>query len=66
MAYDPATLLEKLRAIRGSGVREVEYDGKRVQYRSDDELVAAIASLERQIAGNSRVNSVVFCTTKGI
>lgn len=66
MAYDPAALLEKLRAIRGSGIREVEYDGKRVQYRTDDELVAAIGSLERQVAGSKRVKSVVFCTTKGI
>jgi hypothetical protein len=65
VAYDPAALLEKLRGIRASGVREVEYDGKRVQFRSDDELVAAIGALERQVAGNQRVNTVVFSTTKG-
>lgn len=67
MAYDPAVLLEKLRGIRASGVREVEYEGRRVQYRSDEELVAAIASLERQVAGNNnRANAVVFSTSKGI
>lgn len=68
MAYDPVTLLAKLRGIRASGVREVEYDGKRISYRSDDELVAAIASLEREIAaaGNRRVDTVVFSTSKGV
>lgn len=68
VAYDPAALLEKLRGIRASGLREVEYDGKRVQYRSDDELAAAITSLERQIANASgrRVDIVVFRTCKGV
>lgn len=61
--------LEKLRGVRASGVREVQYGDKIVQYRGDDELQAAIASLERQIAAASsgtRVDQVVFATSKGI
>lgn len=60
--------LTKLRAVRASGLREVEYEGRRVSYRSDDELQAAIVDLERQIgiASRGRVDSVVFSTSKGI
>lgn len=65
---DPAALLAKLRAIRANGVREVEYEGRRVTYRDDNELAAEIADLERQIAraGTNRVDVVVFSTSKGI
>jgi hypothetical protein len=60
--------LETLRGLRAKGLREVEHDGKRVRYGSDAELAAAIADLERQLAaaGGSRVQSVVFTTSKGV
>jgi hypothetical protein len=59
---DNATLLarlEKLREMRASGVFESEIasgDGatrQRVKFRTDAELAAAIADLERQLSGPS-------------
>jgi hypothetical protein len=64
---DIATLqvqLEALKAARRAGVRVVEYGSKRVEYRSDEELVRAIASLEAEIAGTT-VNTVVIRSSKG-
>ena len=60
--------LEKLRQVRASGSREVEWDGRRVRYASDSELAAAIADLERQIAAatGSRIHTVRFSTSKGL
>ncbi|MFC3119898.1 phage head-tail joining protein [Jhaorihella thermophila] len=42
---------DALMAARYQGVRTVEYDGKRVTYASDGEMAAALADLNRQIAG---------------
>lgn len=65
---DLQAYLAKLRAIRANGVREVEYEGRRVSYRDDAELQAAILDLERQIAmaSRGRVDAVVFSTSKGL
>lgn len=72
MAADLATLqrrLEKLKAIRGTGTLTVESpDGGRVTYRSDAELVAAIASIETEIGraqGRRRLRSFRIHTQKG-
>lgn len=71
-----ATLLELLEQrqtlteARRSGVRAVGYsDGANVQYRSDAELAAAIANLDREIAtaqGRRAVSRFTFRTSKGL
>jgi hypothetical protein len=60
--------LEALRATRASGERSIEYEGTRVEYRTDGELATAIADLEQQIAAASgrRSKTVYFSTSKGI
>ncbi|MEJ1161786.1 phage head-tail joining protein [Prosthecomicrobium sp. N25] len=63
--------LAALRKARASGVATVEFDAgngsrRRVTYRSDAELAAAIADIERQIAGLSgRVHTITIATSKG-
>jgi hypothetical protein len=56
-----------LLAARYRGIRTVEYDGKRVTYASDGEMAAALADLDRQIAGASapRVAQVRISSAKG-
>jgi hypothetical protein len=48
-------------------VRTVEHDGKRVTYASDGEMAAALADLDRKIAGASapRVAQVRISSAKG-
>ena len=46
-----ADRLERLRQVRASGTLRVETENERIEYRSDADLAAAIADLERQIAG---------------
>lgn len=48
-------------------IRTVEYDGKRVTYASDGEMAAALADLNRQIAGAAgRVSVVRIQSSKGL
>lgn len=49
--------LEKLYAARFSGVREVNFEGRRVVYPSDPELAAAIGELEQRIRQVERPRS---------
>lgn len=60
--------LAKLRSLRAEGVRSLRYsDGKEIEYRSDAEIAAAIADLERQIAGANAPAKVVYLATgKGL
>jgi hypothetical protein len=64
--------LEKLRTARASGARKVEMrsaDSTRmVEYKTDSEMMAAIADLERRIAtwGLPRVRTVQLFTSKGL
>ncbi len=55
---------------RRSGVRSVAYsDGAMVQYRSDAELAAALANLDREIAntqGRRGATRFTFQTSKGL
>ena len=64
--------LETLRKARASGVRRVEFtagngNSRMVEYRSDDELAAAIADVERRLAGlrGQRVHTVLISSSKG-
>lgn len=53
---------------RAKGIRTVDYEGKRVEYRSDAEMAAAIAALEERIARSSpiRPRKLRFSTGKGV
>lgn len=69
---DTATLqaqLDELRKARASGARSVEYDSgfdrRRVEFKSDAELAAAIADLERRLS-NSKMHTVRLWTSKGV
>ncbi|MCC8936872.1 hypothetical protein H8A99_10335 [Bradyrhizobium sp. Arg68] len=60
--------LDALKAARRSGLRSIEYEGRRVEYRSDDEMQAAIASIQAEIAaegGTSRPTVAVVRSSKG-
>lgn len=66
MADDLATLLAQLTALkaaRRSGVRTISFGERSTTHASDKELVAAIASIEAEIAkleGSARVRNVVI------
>ncbi len=68
---DLATLtadLERLKAARRSGVLSVQFTDRHVTYRSDFELVRAIAALESEIAttqGTARPRSINIRSDKG-
>ena len=47
------TRLDALRDLRANGIREARFGEDTVAYKSDAEMAAAIADLERQIAGAS-------------
>lgn len=56
-----------LMAARYQGIRTVEYDGKRVTYASDAEMAAALADLNRHIAGTTdRISVVRIQSSKGL
>ncbi len=58
---------DALMAARYRGIRTVEYDGKRVTYASDGEMAAALADLNRQMAGATESISVVrIQSSKGL
>jgi len=58
---------DALMAARYRGVRTVEYDGKRVTYATDGEMAAALADLNRQIAGTTgRISIVRIQSSKGL
>ena len=63
------TRLDALRKARAGPARVVQgSDGKRIEYKSDDELAAAIADVERQIAAasNTPIRTVYLTSSKGI
>lgn len=67
-AAELAARLEALRKARASGVRKVKHGEREMEYRSDAELAAAIADLERQVAAASQVRAktIVFTMNKGV
>lgn len=42
--------LDELLDLRARGVRSLSYNGETIEYRSDAEMAAAIADLQRQLA----------------
>jgi hypothetical protein len=60
---------DTLEGIRFSGVLTVDYDGKRITYRSQAELDSALDALNKQIAaleGTTRTRIVRVSTSKGL
>lgn len=63
---DLAAQLEALRTARASGLRRVRFNDREIEYRSDKEIVAAMADLERRIADQTgRVRTVRLHSSKG-
>lgn len=62
------TQLDALRKARASGIRRVEHDNRAIDYKTDAEMAAAIADLERRISASSRtpVRHVFFTNSKGL
>lgn len=65
-----ATLQEQLatlREARASGLRKVKYGEREMEYRTDEELAAAIADLERRIAqqNGATVHTIKLYSSKG-
>jgi hypothetical protein len=61
--------LEKLRTARASGTSEVQFsDGRRVAYKADAQMAAAIADLERQIASydSTPTTTILVSASKGL
>lgn len=70
MADDLTILLaqrDRLAEIRGKGIRAYEINGRRVEYRSDAEITAATADVERRIAAlqGNRISTVRVSASKG-
>lgn len=69
---DMQTQLESLRAARAGGEKRIRVRGpdteREVEYKSDAEMAAAIADLERRIyaAAGGKANTVRFFSSKGI
>lgn len=62
------TLRDALIRARAKGVRLVQMGGERVEYRTDEEMAAAIADLDARIRNASTPRSVAvkFSTSKGM
>jgi hypothetical protein len=48
-----------------SGVAVVYYDGKRIEYRAQSDIKAALADVRRQLRG-APPDTLVFATSKGL
>lgn len=61
------TQLEALKNARRSGVQSAGYGDKRTEYRSDEEMQAAIAAIEGEIAAaqGTQPRIAVVRSTKG-
>ena len=60
---------DALHQARFAGVRAVEYDGRRTEFRSDAEMRAALADLDRRIEaaqGTTRIRMVRIASSKGV
>lgn len=70
-ALTPEALLryrEALLRARYNGQRRVSYEGREVEFRSDSELRAAIADLERRLTaagGETRISQIRVISSKG-
>jgi hypothetical protein len=61
--------LDGLRALRAGGEKRTKFRDRETEYRSDAELVAAIADIEKQIAalqGVRPIHTVRVSSSKGL
>ena len=69
LGLDTDAMLKALYKARASGALEVEYQDagqtRRVKYRSDRDLAAAIAAIEANVAGGPSINIVNIRSEKG-
>ncbi|EEW24019.1 phage head-tail joining protein [Rhodobacter ferrooxidans] len=71
MALEPGeleALRDELIRARARGVRSVQMDTERVEYKSDAEMTAAINDIEARIrrASMTRTGVVLFSSSKGL
>lgn len=59
------TEIAALERAYASGALTVEYDGKRVTYRSQSELLAAIARLKEEVRGTRRPRAGLVSWSRG-
>ncbi|MEM1299534.1 MAG: hypothetical protein AAGH68_09660 [Pseudomonadota bacterium] len=62
-------LRDALETARYRGVPEVEYDGERIAYKSENDMRQALADLDRQIAAltsERRATDIRFTYSKGL
>ncbi len=60
---------DELMRARASGTRSVRFsDGRAVEYKTDGEMAAAIAAIDRQIAQarSPRAGGLAFSASKGV
>lgn len=57
---------DALEAAIDAGVRVVEYNGTRTEYRSQRDMLAALARLNERVGSSSRVSKIVISSTKGL
>lgn len=62
------TRLDELRRVRAEGRQSLTTKGREVTYRSDAQLAAAIADLERQIAAmtTTPITTILVASSKGL
>jgi hypothetical protein len=67
MEADLQQQLAKLRSARAKSYRRVQYGDRQVEYKSDSEMAAAIADLERRLSAlqGGRVTAVRIQSSKG-
>lgn len=63
MAYTQAQI-DELKRIRATGALEGEFEGRRVKYRSLEEIDRIIADMERAVNGTSSYR--LASTSKGL
>jgi hypothetical protein len=53
---------------RASGVRAIQHGDQRTEYKTDSEMSAALADVERRIADlqGGRVSTVLIASSKGL
>ncbi|MFD0933865.1 phage head-tail joining protein [Methylobacterium trifolii] len=59
--------LSKLRHLRSNGIFSVSIEGQETKFRSDAELAAAIADVERRLSiqSNGRITTIRLSSSKG-
>lgn len=60
---------DALEAARYSGTRKVVYAGRETEFKSDSEMAAALAALNRQIdaaSGSTRISMIRISSSKGL